>query len=121
MHKEFPIPLYETTLVLIVSKDIEKSVKKLNKKHKNTTPIVIEQDSAGVVFEYYIDKYYLILSEDSVTINTVCHEIYHLTERLSRHRNIFEEEAKAWIQGYLSENILNYLFNINSHGGKNNK
>lgn len=105
---EFSIDLYEADITLIVGEDIETIQKYVNEKIAK----VDVSDTEGCVFEHHSDgrfKYYIVLVRNKINHNLVAHEIYHLGISIMKGINITDEEATAWVIGYITQMIYAIL------------
>lgn len=107
LRKTIHIKLYDCSIKLIVTGNINQYLKGLYKKHKQTYQN--DNNLAGIFDTFDLDKYYIVLNIKHLSINLVSHEIYHLVRRLSRDRNISNEESIAWLMGFISEEVYKFL------------
>jgi hypothetical protein len=66
-----------------------------------------------------IAKYYLLLNTKYLSHNTIAHEVFHATVRVTEDRDITDEEAQAWLSGHLTGVIYKFLAKKNiaiTHG-----
>ncbi len=101
------IATYSCEVVFIVTDDLISQVNKVY--HKHNIPGKWNEKCEGVVVTADIDRYYLIIDSKYITHNTISHEIFHLTVRVTADRGIEEEEARAWLSGHFSENLYKFL------------
>lgn len=107
------IPIYDCTCRIIISDEIEKIVKKYVKKKKWSKELDLEEGeeihglatSNGDTKDYYI--FYAI---KSLTVNCLTHEISHIADHILEERGIEDGEAKAYLVGYISEKIFDFVF-----------
>ena len=107
LQKTFELKLYDCRVQIIVSKSATQTVNKLYKKYN--TGMTYTDCIAGMMVTVSMNKYYLVVDEKHLTYNTICHELYHLTQGITYDRNIFEEEPRAWLQGILAQEIFDFL------------
>jgi len=105
--KTIKIPIYECTVRLYITKNINKSANKIYK--KNDCKDILTDNPAAYHLYFEMDAYYLFINTTSISFNTICHELYHLVRSIAEDRGIKEEEATAWIQGYLADEIFKYI------------
>jgi len=86
IKKTFKIKIYDTSVEFIITKDILKTVNNIYKKH-NTD------------YRY----------TDYININTLSHETFHAVMAITSDRASYEEENRAWLQGYIMQEIFNFL------------
>jgi hypothetical protein len=105
----FPIKMYDTKVQFIVTSDIVKVANRIQAYHK--AGVIWEQSDApaGCMILCSMSKYYMLINSDYVTYNTICHELYHCTCGIAYDRGIHEEESRAWIQGYIGNQIFKFI------------
>ena len=112
------IPLYNLVIYIKIYSTF-KDLKKGYFQHIKRYNIAEEGDqdvhfsAAVVVPTNQIDKAYLLLQKDFLDYNTITHEVYHLTNRILYHRgvtfDILDDEPFAILNGYLNQEVINYL------------
>jgi hypothetical protein len=107
MRKKIKIDQYNCDLIVAISDKIKEDTNKILKKYKLTQRIDYEIE--GIFLFHDIDKYYLLLSSQHLSHNTIAHEIYHAVVRITEDRDISDEEAQAWLMGYLTEMVYQFL------------
>jgi predicted amidophosphoribosyltransferase len=108
--KTIKISTYNCKVVFVVTALLKEESNKIFKKYKITD----EQDEGeneGITISPDLEKYYLLIDIVYLTHNTIAHEIYHAVTRITKDRGIEDEEAQAWLCGYLSEEIYKFLDN----------
>lgn len=106
MRESFTIklPTYACDVqVIICDGDIRKEINKIYKKHKSKE--IYTDYVAGLTLSFTMNKYYVFYHIDHFSHNTIAHELYHVTRSLTEERDIKEEEAQAWLIGYLIEEV----------------
>lgn len=103
------IKIYEAKLTLYVVDDFNLLSSYLKKKYKLS--LVDFEDSDGIVFNEtdYLRHISVAFLKSQLSNNLIAHEIYHITSLLTSLINIKDEEAGAWLQGYISESIYKIL------------
>lgn len=104
--KSMEIPIYSCKVVFKTTPDITKDFKTICKKHGNKSEF--EDSVVGLMFRLDCSVYYVFVDEENITMNTVAHEIFHLVRAITEDRYITDEEAQAWLMGYMMEHA--YLF-----------
>lgn len=97
-------------IVLETSQDVNAKVKELSKKHK--THHLDETAYAGYVLSFDLNTYYLLLSKNHLTINTVTHETDHLRNFILGFNSIVENEARetsANLNGYINQMVFKFF------------
>lgn len=107
MRKVIKIPIYGCKVHFILSSNIVKEINKISKKLKQ--PFSIDCEPEGIVFYFDLSEYFIIINDLYLTHNTLSHEIYHLTNKITVPRDITDEESQAWLCGNLTEDIYNFL------------
>ena len=104
----FSIDIYETTIILMIGDSIEIINKYVN---DNITKVDL-LDTEGCVFENHFEggfQYYIVLVRGKLTHNLIAHEVFHLSSSILRTINITDEEATAWVIGYITELLYDFL------------
>lgn len=107
MRKRIKIDQYNCELIVILTDKIKEETNRLLKKDK--IPNRIEYEIEGIFLSHDIDKYYLLLSLQHLSHNTIAHEVYHAVVRITEDRDINDEESQAWLMGYIVEQIYKFL------------
>lgn len=107
VSRTLQIPTYSTKLVIIVSDDVVQEINKVYKKYGINKVETAEPE--GVMMTNDLDCYYLILNTSYLTYNTITHETFHVMMHMTRDRGIFEEEAQAWLIGYINQAVFKIL------------
>jgi hypothetical protein len=110
MYKfEIKVPIYNCTCKVIIDKDIVKTINRYGKRYKwdkhdyNVHGLALSQGD--------MKTYYIFYSLDSLNINILIHEITHLVDFILEERAIENEgEAKAYLTGYISEKVFDFIF-----------
>jgi len=105
------IDVYGTYLLFIVTDDLYDAVVK-NVKHAKDEEYWTEEYAKtlhGVTLTSDAPPYTVVIKSDSLTYNTIVHELFHVSRTLAARINITEDEPVAWLIGYLSERIFKFL------------
>jgi hypothetical protein len=113
MYKfEIDIPIYNCKCKVIIDKDIVKTINRYAKKNKwekhdyNVHGLALSTDD--------MKDYYIFYALDSLNVNIIVHEITHLVDFILEERAIENEgEAKAYLTGYISEKVFDYILKRN--------
>ena len=112
------IPLYDIRIKFYFDYDLNKPINKIKKKHNKKKLYKINKiDFDGIVIGEFIpkDKLIYVLIEKTkkgINIDTLTHEIYHLTTKIMKHNNFkFNEtdEPFAMLNGKLNSMIIGKL------------
>lgn len=98
---------YSCKLSLIITDNVKAEITKIYKKYKLKEDIDYEVE--GVLLSPMTDDYSLIIDLKYLTHNTVAHEIYHSANRICEDRDVNDEEAKAWLAGYITGEMYKFL------------
>ena len=105
------IDVYGTYLLFIVTDDLYDAVVR-NVKHAKDEEYWTEEYAKtlhGVTLTSDAPPYTVVIKDDSLTYNTIVHELFHVSRTLAARINITEDEPVAWLIGYLSERIFKFL------------
>ena len=107
VYKKIKLATYSCSIVFMVVDDVPSEVNKIYKKAslKDKFDDVVE----GVVLSFDIDNYHLIISSQYLTHDTIAHEVYHAAVRVTEDRDVTDEEAQAWLAGYMTGEIYKFL------------
>jgi hypothetical protein len=103
---KIPISIYCCTIYFLITDDVEAQVNKLRKKN-GLEPTKGPFD--GYADEYNFTDYWVIISSNSLNVNTLCHEVFHTVHTITEDRVIRDEEAQAWLCGFISQKIYDYM------------
>jgi hypothetical protein len=107
LSKKIKLSTYNCNLHFIITDNLTREV---NKVYKNYNMSEDFKDSAeGVVISLDIDDYTFILSNEYITHNTIAHEVYHVVVKVTEDRGVIDEEAQAWLAGYVTGEIYKFL------------
>lgn len=98
---------YNCLVTFIITDKVSNVLKSIYDKHKIDEEI--DGDAEGLVVCADISNYYLIIDYEFISHNTIAHEIYHAVVRITEPRDVYEEEAQAWVAGHLSGRIYKFL------------
>lgn len=106
-RKTIKLQTYNCNLIVIVTDELKSVVNGIYKKlkHKET----FDQEAEGILITIDIDNYYVVFDTEYLSHNTIAHELYHAVVKVTEDRDIIEEEAQAWLMGYLSEVVYKYI------------
>lgn len=105
------IDVYGTYLLFIVTDDLYDAVVK-NVQHVKSEEYWTEEYARslhGVTLTSDTPPYTIAIKDDSLTYNTIIHELYHVARTLAARINIEEDEPIAWLIGYLSQRVFKFL------------
>ena len=101
------LEIYNCDVIVIVTDTLLKEAHKIYKKYNIVDKI--EGECEGLAIMCDLDKYFIILNNNSLSHNTIAHEVYHIVGSITRDREIKEEEATAWLAGHLTGVIYKFL------------
>lgn len=102
------LPTYSCELVFMVTDHIKNDSENVYKKHK----LAIDDDysdNEGILLTPNIGKYFLLIDQKYLSHNTIAHEIYHASFRITADRGVEDEEAQAWLCGHITGVIYKFL------------
>ncbi len=105
--KKIKLSTYSCELGIAVVDSVTKEADKLYKKYKVNDTFGPEAEGAVVMIG--MQKYFLLLHKDYLTHNTIAHEVFHATVRITVDRDVTDEEAQAWLAGYITGLVYEYL------------
>lgn len=108
----FNIDVYNTKVHVIITADAilaSKKVLELAKKHNSDVGYVPSQVYGYTVcFTKHCNEYFLIYAGDDISLNTVTHETYHLTEFIEQFKSLAQDEnkeASANLNGFINQKV----------------
>lgn len=104
------VPVYNFVCDVIIAKNIEKYINKELKRQG-------DEDLVDLVHGFAIttevtNRYMLFFNEESLTVNTITHELSHLVDYVFDNRGIakqYGDEPRAYLTGHLSEQLFDYV------------
>lgn len=105
-----PIEVYKLKCIVIIDKDIRKKINSYSKREKWEINIPDDHDLDGMAINpYNFTSYYLFLSEDSLNVNIITHEVSHLVDYILEDKDVNDGEARAFLSGFINEKIFDYI------------
>jgi len=108
IQKTISLPQYKCKVRLFVVEHIPSKVKKLEKKYGQSVVDYDRADSGGLHFAFDVHEYFVILRSDCLSTYYISHEVLHFVDAMQNDRGIGEEE-RAYLMGYITEEIENTL------------
>ena len=99
---------YSCELSVIVTDSLKEESNKIFKKY-NLVDEDPEGENEGIFITPDILKYFLLIDLQYLSHNTIAHEIYHGTIRVTEDRGITDEEAQAWLCGHITSEVYKFL------------
>lgn len=109
LTKTIPIELYDTKVRFIVTSNIVKTHNRINEYHKTDVKWKRYEAPAGCCILVSMSTYYVLISSDYLTHNTISHELFHCTCNIASDRGVHEEESRAWLHGIISQEVHDFL------------
>lgn len=112
---KFLLDMFKATIFIYICEDSDCTTKQANRIIKKFKEEIFTYKVEGTVFSPDQDRNlnYLFLSQEGLTYNTICHEIFHLTDNIIEHYSLVDKEdgkeTSAIISGYLGEKIFQFL------------
>jgi hypothetical protein len=100
-------PMYGCKVYIIITDNVKQIINNLYKKFKMGE--VFEDEVEGVVISPDMTNYHLIIDLKYLSHNTIAHEIYHTTVRVTEDRDIIDEETQAWVAGHIASIMYKFL------------
>ena len=103
--------IYNKELILVISKDVDKSIEKLDKEHGCEYDDSIKYYAVTSTFSNTNGgmAYYITLPAEALTKDTIAHEAFHATVRILDHIgidfNLGNQEPFAYLLEYLVREI----------------
>lgn len=111
MIKRIKLDQYECKVTVETVADVSKRLTQLYKKFKVSEDAGTGYD--GVAFNATLQDYYVIYEEKELSHNLIAHELFHISNRICKDREIEDEEAGAWLIGYLTGTTYKALHKAN--------
>jgi hypothetical protein len=107
LKKVIKVDLYSCALRFIVTDNMRQEYMAVCK--KNNFDSTYTEVEGVFIWGGSGKEYYLLIDLDKLTHNTISHEIYHAASRICEHRDVQDEESRAWLSGYIAEQIYKFL------------
>ena len=98
---------YSCKLTLVITDQPKVEIAKVYKKHKVKEEVDYEVE--GILLSPITNDYSLLIDLKYLSHNTIAHEIYHASSRICGDREVHDEEAKAWLAGYITGEMYKFL------------
>lgn len=106
--KLLPIPIYNTSVNVFVVEHMDYMQENLERQGH----AIDVSGCDGCVFQLSKDdrfQYNIVFQKDKLSHNLIAHEIFHLGTNMTKDIEILEDESRAWLIGYLSQEIYKIL------------
>ncbi len=107
MQRKIRLKPYECTILLVISDKFIRDAKKYEK-YFDMEPEEYSEKNEGVTM-WNSKEYATVINSNHLTHNTIAHEMFHLTCKIGGDRDINEEESRAWLCGYITEEFYKLL------------
>jgi hypothetical protein len=107
VKKIIKIDTFSCKIEFIVSYDMVKDINNIYRKYN--IDATFDGDAEGMLLTGNDGAYYLLIDPLYLTHNTIAHEIFHAVIRITNDRDITDEEACAWLTGYITEVVYKFL------------
>ena len=94
------LPTYSCKIIISIVDSVTIEADRIYKRYKVKETFGDEAEGALVMPDS--DVYYLLIGAKYLTHNTIAHEIFHAAVRVTEDRGVIDEEAQAWLAGYLT-------------------
>lgn len=109
--KKIKVNTYNCSVLFVVTNEMGKSEKHLQKKYAKGTliPGTAAEEAEGITITVDGSLYITMIDVKFLNHNTIAHELYHATRRITEDRDITDEESSAWLMGFLSQEFYAFL------------
>lgn len=109
--KKIKVNTYNCTILFVVTTEMGKTEKYLQKKYAKGTliPGTAADEAEGITITVDGSLYITMIDTKFLNHNTIAHELFHATKRIAEDRDITDEETCAWLMGFLSEEFYKFL------------
>lgn len=108
LARTFQMKMYDCALKFIVCPDIGKEIVTIEKRRPGYS-VSFKGEAGGLAFSWTHHEYFILISENALRHSYIAHEILHTVEKISKDRGIKDEEAKAYLCGYITRLIYEFL------------
>ena len=106
--KNIKLLTYNCSVSFVICDKLKQTVNRIYRKLKVINKFDMEAE--GVAITADIDNYFVVLDLSYLSHDTIAHELYHTVVRVTEDRLISDEEAQAWLMGYLSAEMYKFLY-----------
>lgn len=106
--KKIKLSTYNCAVSFMICDNLRRTVNSLYKKLNVVNKFDV--DAEGVAITADIDNYFVVLDLYYLSHDSIAHELYHIVVRVTEDREINDEEAQAWLMGYLSAEMYKFLY-----------
>ncbi len=105
--KIIKLSTYNCEVKVIITNKLKEESEKIYKKYDLKDDD--DGENEGLLISPDIDKYFLMVDTKYLSHNTIAHEVYHATVRVTEDRGISDEESQAWLCGHMTGVIYKFL------------
>lgn len=105
IKKQIKVSVYEVTTSIYIVDEPNEIQKIVDKIVKNQNVL----DTEGFVLDLSNRNYIICFMKKNISHNLIAHEVYHLGNHICKNLDIIDEEATAWVVGYVTECIYKIL------------
>ena len=119
-RSKIKIPIYDSEIMLILTDDVFKSIKKAYRQSGDSELLVsLTKEKCGNGYFIYDDDnvgyYHLILARKK-DIFIMTHEVFHATGRILHHHEVFydvnNDDAFTYLNGFLNQTIYDKITSL---------
>ena len=103
----FVVPVYNAKVVIVHSPDIHAARKKFDREFQCPGP----EDACSAWVSYHLDRFGLFFQDNNCGLDTVSHELFHLTHRIMAWSGVADEEAGAILHEWICVRVFRLLRN----------
>lgn len=102
----FKVDVYCCNVEVVITDCIGEFIDELDELYGDAENL---HSSEGFVYSNTSDHYFVVFDKQYISHNTIGHELFHLASMIAEDRDIEEEEAKCWLNGFLHSMIYKSL------------
>lgn len=101
------IDTFSCKLQIMITDDMVKEIIKIYKNYGVNEQY--EGAAEGILITGALGTYHLLIDVECLSHNTIAHEIYHATVRITVDRDVVDEETQAWLCGHLTDIMYKFI------------
>jgi hypothetical protein len=109
--KKINVNMYSCSILFVLTDEMGKSEKYLQKKYAKGTliPGTPAAEAEGITITVDGGLYIVMIDAKFLNHNTIGHELFHATKRMTEDREITDEETCAWLMGFLCQEFYAFI------------
>jgi len=101
----FTVPVYNAKVVLVHDQDIHAARKRFDRIFEGPGP----EGNCSAWVSYHLDRFGLFFQDNNCGLDTVSHELFHLTHRIMSWSGVEDEEAGAILHEWICVRVFKLL------------